>query len=607
MNFDFAADVRRSCSLLLYGVVAFAGRRSACCCCSLDRRCPSAARTAGMVAGLPVPRRRCCCSHRPGRPGDPHHRCCPSWTPTAATGSAWTTTRWMFTQDPRSVRGAAQHRCSGWCWCRCVATAVGLIYAVLVDRARFEAVAKSLIFMPMAISFVGAGIIWKFVYAYRGDGRRADRPAQPDRGLARRHAAAVAARTAAEHAVPDRRAWSGSRPASRWWCSPPRSRRSRPTSSRPPGSTASTPWQMFWQVTLPSIRPALVVVVVTISIAHAEGLRHRPHHDRRQLRHQRDRQRDVQPGVPATTRRARAPRWRCSCSPGHPDRDLPDPHAAPAAGGAAMTHHAPPTVAAGAEPERAGHRGRPGPQAAHQPDRQRSCRSSSRCCGRADLRAVHLLVPAGGRDQDHRLVDVLHRPAVHPGQLPGGAVRHAPPSSGQLASYFINSLVITIPSVLFPLAFAALAAYALAWIKFRGRDWIYIGDLRAADRAAADGAGAAAAASSPRASRSAASSCCPPGTWRRRASSSRSGSRTPASRCRWPSSCCTTSCRELPGDLIEAARVDGASHAEDLPHDRAAADRPGAGRRSAIFQFLWVWNDLLVALIFAGGTGRPRR
>src|SRR5690606_2138730 len=47
-------------------------------------------------------------------------------------------------------------------------------------------------------------------------------------------------------------------------------------------------------------------------------------------------------------------------------------------------------------------------------------------------------------------------------------------SSGQLAGYFINSLVITIPSVLFPLAFAALAAYALAWINFRGRDWIYI-------------------------------------------------------------------------------------------------------------------------------------
>jgi alpha-glucoside transport system permease protein len=48
-----------------------------------------------------------------------------------------------------------------------VATAVGLVYAVLVDRTRFEAFAKSLIFLPMAISFVGASIIWKFVYEYR--------------------------------------------------------------------------------------------------------------------------------------------------------------------------------------------------------------------------------------------------------------------------------------------------------------------------------------------------------------------------------------------------------------------------------------------------------
>jgi alpha-glucoside transport system permease protein len=48
-----------------------------------------------------------------------------------------------------------------------VATAVGLVYAVLVDRTKFEAAAKALIFLPMAISFVGASIIWNFVYAYR--------------------------------------------------------------------------------------------------------------------------------------------------------------------------------------------------------------------------------------------------------------------------------------------------------------------------------------------------------------------------------------------------------------------------------------------------------
>jgi len=43
---------------------------------------------------------------------------------------------------------------------------MGLLIAVLADRVRYEALAKAIIFMPMAISFVGAGIIWKFVYAY---------------------------------------------------------------------------------------------------------------------------------------------------------------------------------------------------------------------------------------------------------------------------------------------------------------------------------------------------------------------------------------------------------------------------------------------------------
>ncbi len=48
-----------------------------------------------------------------------------------------------------------------------LATAIGLIYAVLVDGAKFEKFAKALIFLPMAISLVGASIIWKFVYDYK--------------------------------------------------------------------------------------------------------------------------------------------------------------------------------------------------------------------------------------------------------------------------------------------------------------------------------------------------------------------------------------------------------------------------------------------------------
>jgi alpha-glucoside transport system permease protein len=46
----------------------------------------------------------------------------------------------------------------------------GLLIAVLADRSPYEKVYKAIIFMPMAISFVGAGVIWKFVYAYKGEG-----------------------------------------------------------------------------------------------------------------------------------------------------------------------------------------------------------------------------------------------------------------------------------------------------------------------------------------------------------------------------------------------------------------------------------------------------
>jgi alpha-glucoside transport system permease protein len=44
---------------------------------------------------------------------------------------------------------------------------LGLVLAVLLDRVRYEAAAKSIVFLPMAISFVGAGVIWKFMYAFR--------------------------------------------------------------------------------------------------------------------------------------------------------------------------------------------------------------------------------------------------------------------------------------------------------------------------------------------------------------------------------------------------------------------------------------------------------
>ena len=46
-------------------------------------------------------------------------------------------------------------------------TALGLILAVLLNRMKRESIPKSLLFMPMAISFVGASVIWKFIYDFR--------------------------------------------------------------------------------------------------------------------------------------------------------------------------------------------------------------------------------------------------------------------------------------------------------------------------------------------------------------------------------------------------------------------------------------------------------
>lgn len=52
-----------------------------------------------------------------------------------------------------------------------LSVAFGLVIAVLADRSRFEKFAKSMIFLPMAISFVGASVIWNFIYEFRPEGQ----------------------------------------------------------------------------------------------------------------------------------------------------------------------------------------------------------------------------------------------------------------------------------------------------------------------------------------------------------------------------------------------------------------------------------------------------
>jgi alpha-glucoside transport system permease protein len=172
-------------------------------------------------------------------------------------------------------------------------------------------------------------------------------------------------------------------------------------------------------------------------------------------------------------------------------------------------------------------------------------------------------------------------------------------SSGQLANYFVNSLVITIPSVLFPVAFAAMAAYALSWIKFRGREWVYIGifALQIVPLQMA---------------------LVPLLSFFSRGVSLGGLTLMPAWQLEdeqkfiqvWFAHTCFALpfavfllhnfVSQLPSELMEAARVDGASHPKIFRTIVLPLITPALASLT-IFQFLWVWNDLLVALIFAGG------
>jgi len=70
--------------------------------------------------------------------------------------------RWAFTDHDALV--ALGHTLAWTLVAPVVATLIGLTYAYAIDKVRGEAVAKALIFLPMAISFVGAAVIWGLMY-----------------------------------------------------------------------------------------------------------------------------------------------------------------------------------------------------------------------------------------------------------------------------------------------------------------------------------------------------------------------------------------------------------------------------------------------------------
>jgi alpha-glucoside transport system permease protein len=156
--------------------------------------------------------------------------------------------------------------------------------------------------------------------------------------------------------------------------------------------------------------------------------------------------------------------------------------------------------------------------------------------------------------------------------------------STNLINYFVNSIVITLPAVLIPISIALLAAYGFAWIDFRGRNFLFVAvfALQVVPLQIA---------------------LIPLltqyNTWG-------------INQTFWTVWLSHTIfalplaifllhnfMKDIPPSLIEAARVDGAGHVKIFFNVLLPILTPAIAS-FGIFQFLWVWNDLLVSLTMTG-------
>jgi alpha-glucoside transport system permease protein len=153
---------------------------------------------------------------------------------------------------------------------------------------------------------------------------------------------------------------------------------------------------------------------------------------------------------------------------------------------------------------------------------------------------------------------------------------------------FVNSLLVTIPATILPILFAAFAAYAFAWLDFRGRNWLFallvalqvvplqmtlVPISRLYAQLGLNGTFW--------------------GVWL-----FHTGFGLP-----YAIYLMRSFLGALPRDLFESAYLDGATHWTAFTRLALPLAAPAIASLG-IFQFLWVWNDLLVALVFLGGN-RP--
>jgi alpha-glucoside transport system permease protein len=159
----------------------------------------------------------------------------------------------------------------------------------------------------------------------------------------------------------------------------------------------------------------------------------------------------------------------------------------------------------------------------------------------------------------------------------------------RILSSLWNTVLITVPSTLLVVAIGSLAAYALAWIEFPGRDWVFIGVVALIVVPVQV-------------------AIIPDATIFRQLGIYGQIPAVIAFHVAFGLPFAIFLLRNffigIPRDMLEAARMDGARELAVFRRVVLPVGWPAIASL-AIFQFLWVWNDLLVALVFATSDNAP--
>jgi len=175
------------------------------------------------------------------------------------------------------------------------------------------------------------------------------------------------------------------------------------------------------------------------------------------------------------------------------------------------------------------------------------------------------------------------------------------PGDDNMGKFFLNSLRITVPSVILSVGIALLASYAFSWMKFKGRDWLFVAvvallmvplQMALIPLLSLFTSGAHLGSVTIFPDLNLTGSVV--GVW--------------IAHTAFGLPFCIFILKNfvaaLPKELIEAARVDGAGHATTFIRLVVPLSVPAIASLG-IFQFMWIWNDYLIALIFAGRDKAP--